>query len=108
MTRSTRAKIIGLVLFATTPLLAWGQDLPAGATMLTPSELKWKPIPAPVGAQILELVGGRTHPGFYVERAQFPASIIHYPHAHPDNRTYTVISGTLYVGFGGIRSTRRN
>jgi len=62
MTRSTRAKIIGLVLFATTPLLAWGQDLPAGATMLTPSELKWKPIPAPVGAQILELVGGARIP----------------------------------------------
>jgi quercetin dioxygenase-like cupin family protein len=22
------------------------------------------------------------------------------PHTHPDNRTYTVISGTWYVGFG--------
>ena len=100
MTLSNRAQIIGLVLFVTTPLLAWGQELPAGGVMLTPSELKWKPLPAPVGAQISELVGGRTQPGFYVERAQFPANFTHYPHSHPDNRTYTVISGTLYVGFG--------
>ena len=74
MTLSTCAKIIGLVLFVTTPLLAWGQELPAGAVMLTPSELKWKPLPAPVGAQISELVSGRTQPGFYVERVQFPAN----------------------------------
>jgi len=100
MTFLNRAKIIGLVLFVTTPLLAWGQELPAGAVMLTPSELKWKPGAAPVGAQLSELVGGRTQPGFYVERVQFPANFIHYPHSHPDNRTYTVISGTLYIGFG--------
>ena len=99
MTLSNRAKIIGLVLFLTTPLLAWG-DLPAGAVVFTPSEFQWKPLPAPVGAQISELVSGRTQPGFYVERAQFPANFTHYPHSHPDNRTYTVISGTLYVGFG--------
>ena len=100
MTLSTRATIIGLVLFVTTPFLARGQELSAGAVMLTPSELQWKPGAAPVGAQFSELVGSRTQPGFYVERVQFPANFIHYPHAHPDNRTYTVISGTLYVGFG--------
>jgi quercetin dioxygenase-like cupin family protein len=100
MTRSNRAKITGLVLCVTMPLLAWGQDLPAGAVMLRPSELQWKPLPAPVGAQTSELVGGRTQPGFYVERVQFPANFIHYPYAHPDNRTYAVISGTMYVGFG--------
>lgn len=49
MTRSNRAQLLGLVLFLTTPFLAWGQDLPAGAVMLTPSELTWKPLPAPVG-----------------------------------------------------------
>jgi len=29
-----------------------------------------------------------------------PPNFIHYPHAHPDSRTHTVISDTLYVGFG--------
>ncbi len=100
MTLSNRAQLLGLVLFLTTPFLAWGQDLPAGAVMLTPSELTWKPLPAPVGAQISELVSSRTQTGFYIERAQFPANFTHSPHSHPDNRTYTVISGTLYVGFG--------
>ena len=100
MTLSTRAMIIGLMLFFTMPFLARGQELSAGAVMLTPSELQWKPGAAPVSAQFSELVGSRTQPGFYVERVQFPANFIHYPHSHPDNRSYTVISGTLYVGFG--------
>jgi quercetin dioxygenase-like cupin family protein len=100
MTRSSRAKILGLVLFVTTPWLAWGQNLPAGAVVLTPSEIRWKSSPVPVGSQIAELVSNRRQSGFYVERVQFPAKFIHYPHAHPDDRTYTVISGTLYVGFG--------
>jgi hypothetical protein len=100
MTRSNRTKIMALVLFVTTPWLAWRQGLPAGAVMLTPSELQWKLLPAPMGAQISELVGGRMQPGFYVERVQFPANFTHYPHSHPEERTYTVISGT--------RSTRRN
>ena len=72
MTLANRAKTIGLVLFLTMPLLAWGQQLPAGAMMLTPSELQWKPGAAPVGAQFSELVGSRAQPGFYVERVQFP------------------------------------
>ena len=91
MTFSNLAKSIGLALFAMTPLLSWEQDLPAGAVMLTPSELQWKPLPAPVGLQISELVGGRTQRGFYIERVQFPANFTHYPHSHPENRTYTVI-----------------
>jgi len=100
MTQSNRVMLMSTVLVVSTALLAVGQGLPQGPVLLTPSELTWKPLPAPVGAQISELVSGRTQPGFYVERVQFPADFIHYPHAHPDNRTYTVISGTLYVGFG--------
>jgi hypothetical protein len=88
------------VLFVTAPFLVWEQDFRAGAGMLTPSEFLWKPFPAPVGAQILELVGGRTQPGFYVEWVQFPANFTHYPHSHSGDRTYSVISGTLDVGFG--------
>ena len=100
MTFSTGARIIGLALFVLAPLPAPGQAPPAGAVMLTPAELKWQPLPAPAGAKFSDLVGGRTQPGFYVERVQFPAQFTHYPHSHPEARTYTVISGTLYVGFG--------
>ena len=68
MTRSSRAKILGLVLFVTTPWLAWGQNLPAGAVVLTPSEIPWKSSSVPVGSQIAELVSNRRQSGFYVER----------------------------------------
>src|SRR5262249_20076544 len=100
MTYPHVTKTIGLLLFVTTSVHAWGQSLPAGAVLLTPNELQWQPLPAPVGAMISELVGGRTQPGFYVEWVQFPANFTHYPHSHPEEKTYTAISGTLYVGFG--------
>jgi quercetin dioxygenase-like cupin family protein len=100
MTASDLTTIIAPLVSVATPWLAWGQDLPAGAVMRTPSELQWQPLPAPVGAQISELVGGRTQPGFYLKRVQSPADFMHYPHSHPEEQTYTVISGMLYVGFG--------
>jgi quercetin dioxygenase-like cupin family protein len=92
--------IIGLVLCATIPVLAWGEDLPTGAVRLTADELKWKPLEVPKGAEITELVGSRSQPGPYIVRVKFPPNFTHYPHSHPDARTYTVISGTWYVGYG--------
>lgn len=68
--------------------------------MLTPGELQWKPMRAPAGAEAANLIGGRMQPGIYIERVHYPAHFINHAHSHPDDRTYTVISGTLYVGFG--------
>jgi len=100
MALSNHIKTIGFLLCIVTPLLVWGEDLPAGAVRLTPDELKWRPMEVPQGAEITALVGGRSESGPYVERVKFPPNFTHYPHAHPDNRTYTVISGTWYVGYG--------
>jgi quercetin dioxygenase-like cupin family protein len=46
------------------------------------------------------LVGDSNKPGLYVERVKFPANSISQAHSHPDDRTYTVISGTWYIGYG--------
>lgn len=100
MTISNTVKTIGLALCMVTPLLGWGADLPAGVVRLTPDELKWKPVIWPRGLEITELVGSRSQPGPFVERIKFPPNFTHYPHSHPDDRTYAVISGTLYVGYG--------
>jgi quercetin dioxygenase-like cupin family protein len=35
-----------------------------------------------------------------VERVKFPPNTTTQPHSHPDDRTYTDISGTWYVGYG--------
>ena len=80
--------------------IANAQEVGIKRVMLTPSEMQWKPLPAQAGAKASDLIGSREQPGFYVQRVSYPANFINYPHSHPENRTYTVISGTLYVGFG--------
>ena len=100
MRSRTLAGIAGLAILATVPLIASAQDLPAGAVMLTPGDMKWGPSPVPPGSEITTLAGSRAQPGPYVVRVRFPANFVHQPHTHPDARAYTVISGTLYVGFG--------
>jgi quercetin dioxygenase-like cupin family protein len=74
-------------------------DLPAGAVRITPEELKWRPGRVP-GHEIAPLVGDSTQAGPYVERVNFPANSTSQAHSHPEDRTYTVISGTWYVGYG--------
>jgi quercetin dioxygenase-like cupin family protein len=74
-------------------------DLPAGAIRITTEELKWRPGRVP-GHEIAPMIGDSTKPGPYVERVRFPANSTAQSHSHPDDRTYTVISGTWYVGYG--------
>ena len=90
--------LVAGAVWAAIPLLVWGEDF--SAVRLTPDELKWKPVQWPKGLEITELVGSRSRPGPFVEQVKFPPKFTHYPHFHPDDRTYTVISGTLYVGYG--------
>jgi quercetin dioxygenase-like cupin family protein len=100
-----RAHLVGLAGFALLAVAsvqsASAQDLPAGVVMLAADEIRLQPSTTPPpGAAFAALVGSRTQPGFWVERVRFPANFTHQPHSHPDNRTYTVVSGTLHVGFG--------
>ena len=91
--------VVGLVL-SLTVLGAYGaDDLPQGAVRITNAELKWGPGLTP-GLEIARLIGDSTKLGPYVQRVKFPANFTHQAHTHPDERTYTVISGTWYVGFG--------
>ncbi len=79
---------------------AWAaDDLPDGALRITVEELKWRPGRVP-GHEIAPLIGDSRQPGPYVERVKFPPNSVSHAHSHPDNRTYTVISGTWYIGYG--------
>jgi len=84
-------------------LTAWGayaaDDLPDGAVRITTEELKWRPGRVP-GHEIAPLIGDSRKPGPYVERVKFPENSTSQAHSHPDHRTYTVISGSWYVGYG--------
>lgn len=91
--------VAGLALILTVWGVSADEDLPNGAVRITVEELKWRPGRVP-GHEIAPLVGDSTKPGPYVERVKFPANSTSQPHSHPDDRTYTVISGTWYVGYG--------
>jgi quercetin dioxygenase-like cupin family protein len=97
MSHGTR--VAGLAL-SVIVLGAYGaDDLPNGAVRITAEELKWGPGRIP-GQEIAPLIGSSTKPGPYVERIKLPPNFTVPAHSHPDDRTYTVISGTWYIGYG--------
>ena len=73
---------------------------PTGTVTVTPDKLMWKPSPRVAGVENADLVGDSTKQGPYVQRVRFPANFKVQPHTHPEDRTYTIISGTWYVGWG--------
>jgi quercetin dioxygenase-like cupin family protein len=81
-------------------VLAQSEQPPSGLR-ITPDELHWAPGRVP-GHDIAPLIGASSKPGNYVERVRFPANTVSQAHAHPEDRSYTVISGTWYVGYGEI------
>ncbi len=78
---------------------AVGGDVPPGAVALTPSQLNWKPAGQP-GRESAALFGDSKAPGPYVERVRYPPHFVLQPHSHPEQRTYTILSGTWYIGYG--------
>ena len=92
---------IGLMLCALTlSATAIAVEKPASGLMLTPDQVEWKPNPRVPGLGAAKVLGDATKPGPYVQRVKFPPGRVVQAHSHPDDRTYTVISGTWYVGWG--------
>jgi quercetin dioxygenase-like cupin family protein len=64
-------------------------------------KLTWVDNPnIPPGSKIAWLVGGPGQAALYTFRVRFPASYRVMPHTHPDDRVYTVVSGTWSIGLG--------
>ncbi|MHB1908599.1 MAG: cupin domain-containing protein [Nitrososphaerales archaeon] len=75
---------------------------------IRPSEIKWKDQPAlPVGAKFAVLHGDPSKTGEYVLRVRVPKGIKVMPHSHPENRIYTVVSGTFGLGLGDTFDTTK-
>lgn len=89
------SRIAVLSICAAAPL-AQGEALVTAR--LTPEELKWAE--QPNGNQQAVIAGSQKNSGLYMYRTRFPAGYRNRPHFHPDPRIVTVISGTLYVGYG--------
>ena len=52
------------------------------------------------GIQTIVLTGDPTRAGLYTIELRVPAHTCIQAHAHPDDRSATVISGTWYFGYG--------
>lgn len=68
---------------------------------MRPNEIVWRDQPALAnGAQFAVLLGDEAKPGRYVLRLRVPAGHRALAHTHPEERVYTVLSGTFHLGFG--------
>jgi quercetin dioxygenase-like cupin family protein len=68
---------------------------------ILPEEIDWKPFPAfPPSARLAIVVGQPVQAGPYTIRVKVPKGVKLMPHRHPEDRVYTVISGTFYIGLG--------
>ena len=67
---------------------------------LRPEQAAWFSPPAVPALKAAWLVGAEQEAGPYLLRVRLAAGGRFPPHTHPDTRYTTVLSGTLYVGFG--------
>ncbi|MGC4406310.1 cupin domain-containing protein [Methyloversatilis sp. MC4-4] len=67
---------------------------------LRPEQATWFSPPAVPALKAAWLVGSEQGAGPYLLRVRLAAGGRFPPHTHPDTRYTTVLSGTLYVGFG--------
>lgn len=67
---------------------------------IIPDSLKWFSPPDNSSLHAAWVLGSGNESGTYVLRVKLDKGGIILPHTHPDTRYSTVLSGTLYVGFG--------
>lgn len=67
---------------------------------ILPDQLQWTTPPNIPAVRSAWILGTEQQVGTYVVRVVLAANGRIPPHTHPDTRYSTVLSGTLYVGFG--------
>jgi len=74
---------------------------------ISPSEFAWAPDAGPgIGTSLMRevettvLKGDPSKPGLYTILMRIAPNTKVQPHAHPDDRIATVVSGTWYFGYG--------
>jgi quercetin dioxygenase-like cupin family protein len=69
---------------------------------MLPDALEWFSPPGNPGLRAMWVVGTEGGAALYALRVRLSAGSRIAPHTHPDTRYSTVLSGTLYVGFGAV------
>jgi quercetin dioxygenase-like cupin family protein len=73
---------------------------PAVPEPILPEALRWTGPPSNPKLKGAWVIGAESEPGMYAFRVMLKEGGRIAPHTHPDTRYSTVLSGTLYVGFG--------
>ena len=76
-------------------------DMSTTPLMLTSDQLEWIDNPRVPGLGLARILGNEKEAGPYTYRVKLPQGRVVEAHSHPDDRMYTVISGTWYIGWGG-------
>lgn len=94
-----RDKYLLPTFFLVASACAFAQEIPQGVVLFSGAKIQWEKSGA---GERANLVGDQAKPGPYVYLTKPKPGIggASVPHTHPDNRTYTIIAGTWYVGFG--------
>ena len=98
--KHTTLAMIALSAVSLTALQAWAGKPPETGMTLTPDQLEWEANPRVPGLGVARIISKGTEAGPYVYRVRFPKGRVVQAHSHPDDRTYTVLEGTWYVGWG--------
>ena len=94
-------RIIATAFAQSVSAAALAQTEPPGLVQIVPDQIKWSPSPSiPKGGQVAVVYGDPRKAAPYITRVKRPADYRILPHTHPEERVYTVISGTFYIGFG--------
>lgn len=91
---------IGAIAFLSLFAVSGGAAQAAAPTAVTPESVRWTNPPNLPGVQGAWFLGAQDKPGAYLFRVKLSPGARIPPHTHPDERSSTVLSGTLYVGFG--------
>lgn len=103
MTRSRIFRGLGIaasaaVMFGLIGLVSAAEPDPKIIKYTMPKDIKWTESPS--GSAQAILVGDPSKPGLYVVLTKWHAGHMSRPHAHPNDRFITVISGTWWMGWG--------
>jgi quercetin dioxygenase-like cupin family protein len=67
---------------------------------ILPGSLQWSSPPNMSGIKGAWVLGAEQKQGLYILRVKLSSGAMIPPHTHPDERNTTVLTGTIYVGFG--------
>ncbi|MCK6554181.1 cupin domain-containing protein [Candidatus Binatia bacterium] len=92
--------VIGLLGAATRTVAAESATPARRPAPIAVESLRWASPPGMSGVEAAWAIGSERESGPYVLRVRLASGTRVPPHTHPDVRVTTVLSGTLYVGFG--------